>query len=599
MPRAAPQRARASWWGVVAALTALAACETLEGESHPYTPFAVASGARKSAALEAPDAGSASQPRIRAVPRIVQAPARATRWQVVERELEAPEGLMFRMGLVGALEGGSESDVLAWLVGTPGSHQVGEAWFYPAAQEPRRLAQAPSFIPTGPSCRHAAQLTQSGPASVMLDVHARCDSPLLPRAPTRSVSVLAPRRTLGEMVRFRLADPAPGEKLGLRVTSRDRDQDGRDDVELELTLTPPAGAPATARFIWLDRTAGLSRDASEPQASFRRLAAAAVANPKERDQRYATLLRLHSSACAASAVPRLFTQDGSGLDCGDLQKPLEQLTQAAVAAALSDGDVVAALAALQRYRWSQVGATPAGRFEQNELERIWKRVQRRRVVKLVPLKSQPRSMGSVPRFSPLSFHADGSLLLQTADGVVRSAPDGRYEYDASEEVDPWPTVVVSPEGHRLTGVAFPCDRSEVSLTRTDPAGSPLEPIATNLMAPRPGSCALGRSFRAPAVTPLAWGRGGPSAYVGLARVGPAIAAPAPLGSATSPNGRFTILGTEWGLLVVGSREPELWAFDDDRLARHLEHCVISNNAQAAACVLAGRAYVVLPDPKAN
>ena len=93
---------------------------------------------------------------------------------------------------------------------------------------------------------------------------------------------------------------------------------------------------------------------------------------------------------------------------------------------------------------------------------------KRRVIKLVPLKGQPRVVTAGPHLSPLSFHADGSLLLLTTDGLVRSAPDGRFEYDASSEVDAWSTTLVSPGGDQLRGVAFPCDRSEVSWLASSP-----------------------------------------------------------------------------------------------------------------------------------
>jgi hypothetical protein len=35
------------------------------------------------------------------------------------------------------------------------------------------------------------------------------------------------------------------------------------------------------------------------------------------------------------------------------------------------------------------------------------------------------------------------------------------------------------------------------------------------------------------------------------------------------------------------------------VSTRLEACVVSNNAQAAACIQNGRAYVILPDPKSG
>jgi len=71
----------------------------------------------------------------------------------------------------------------------------------------------------------------------------------------------------------------------------------------------------------------------------------------------------------------------------------------------------------------------------------------------------------------------------------------------------------------------------------------------------------------------------------------------PMGSAVSPNGRFAAVVTESGLLVFGSEKTTLWVFNDPALPRQLEDCVVSNNAQAAACIIGGHAHVILPDPK--
>ena len=174
--------------------------------------------------------------------------------------------------------------------------------------------------------------------------------------------------------------------------------------------------------------------------------------------------------------------------------------------------------------------------------------------------------------------------MLTSDGLVRAAPDGRFEYEASDEIDAWPTVVASPSGEQLAGVAFPCERSDVLWLRTAADGSPLEPLPTRLVAPRPGSCGS-TPFIAPDVSPATW-------------LGPPATHP-PLGSAVSPNGRYGIISTRWGLLVTSEAKTALWFFDDVSLPARSSDCVVSDNAEAAACLLGGRAYVVLPDPKSG
>ncbi len=582
-----------------------AGCEALDTERRPYTPFPVASGEASPIAAPAPLPAPIATPQVGASHEALLAPARAKEWRLAERQLQAPDGLTFRLGLVGGLSGTRDRDVLAWLVGSPEKPVIGELWLYPEQGSPRWVASAPGFLPTGPKCSHGARLTRTGPSSVTLDIKATCTGSLLPRAPERCVMVLAPLRDPPMIVGFRLAAPAPGEKIEIEITSKDRDRDARDDVEMSFLLSTPEGSNVRARFAWLDRSAGLSRDAAEPLASFAELAALETARASSQKsslgvaEHVASARRLYASLCAESGVPRIFLDSGEPLPCGDLGRAFESLSEASINAALNLGQVGTGFSALQQHKWFPSGnPSLADRFTKRQLLQLERRVARRRVIKLVPLKARPRTMDEGPHFSPLSFHADGSLLLLTAEGIVRAAPDGRYEYEASDEVDPWPTVVVSPTGERLTGIAYPCDRSEISWLRTAADGTPLIPLPTALIAPRPGSCASGSAFEALPVAPVAWDAGEISAFLGAGLLGRVPPRP-PMGSALSPNGRFSVVATDWGLLVAGGDKPALWTFDNGSLTAQLRDCVVSNNAQAAACILTGRAYVVLPDPKSG
>ncbi|HTV18002.1 MAG TPA: hypothetical protein VMG12_05010, partial [Polyangiaceae bacterium] len=406
------------------------------------------------------------------------------------------------------------------------------------------------------------------------------------------------------IVGFRLAAPARDERLEVDVSASDLDSDGRDDVEMSLRFGTTETADVRARFVWLQRAAGLSRDMAEPRASFVELAqleSVRASNQKsslEVAEHAASVRRLYSSLCAESGVPRIFMDDGAALDCGDLSAPFEALTSAEIEAALSRAQVTEAFAALERHAWFPAGARAGSeKFEKAQLAKLMQRVVRRRVVKLVPLQAVPRALDAAPHYSPLSFHPDGSLLVLTADGLVRSAPDGRFEYEASAEVDGWPTAVVSPAGEHLTGVGYPCDRSDVIWLRSAADGAPLPPLPTPLVAPRPGSCA-GAGAAPPNVAPLGWSDVEPSAFIGASRVGGRPSAP-PMGSALSPNGRYAIVVTRWGLLVPSESKTALWTFGDTTLPSQLSDCVVNDNAQAAACVVAGRAQVILPDPKSG
>lgn len=587
--------------GLALALSALG-CDLFDTDRRPYTPFPVASGEASPAAPSPEPAPPPPPPGPAPSREALIAPTRALEWHIGERTITAPDGLVFRLALLGGLAGGGERDVLAWAVGTEDNPVVGELWLYPEQGEPRLVQAAPGFLPTGPGCSHGARLSHAGPNSVTLDIKATCTAPLLPRAPERSVSVIAPLRTPALVVGFRLAAPARDERLEVDVGASDRDGDGRDDVELTLRFGTTDSPDVRARFVWLQRAAGLSRDMAEPRASFVELAqleSARASHQKsslEVAEHAASVRRLYSSLCAESGVPRIFMDDGAALECGDLSASFEALTSAEIEAALSRGQVIEGFAALERHAWFATGASSAA-FTRAQLAKLMPRVTQRKVIKRVALRAVPRGLDPTPHYSPLSFHADGSLLVLTAEGLVRSAPDGRFEYDASEELDAWPTAVVSARGELLTGVAFPCDRSDVVWLRSAADGAPLPPLPTPLVAPRPGSCA-GAVTSPPNIAPLGWTDVEPSAFIGASRVGGRPPTP-PMGSALSPNGRFAVVPTRWGLLVPSEDKTALWTFSDPALPARLSDCVVSNNAQAAACVIAGRANVLLPDPKSG
>jgi len=583
-----------------------------DSDRKPYTPFPTASGS--TTPLPAP---SVTAPRVDAGPAreaasisrgALFAPSDARSWRIAERQLTAPDGLAFRLGLAGGLAGGKDNDVLAWLTGTLEKPVIGELWLFPEAGTPRLVSGAPSFLPTGPTCSHDAHLDQTGPNSVSLDIRATCAAPLLPRTPDRSVAVFAPLRDNPKIVGFRLAAPAPSETVRMEIVSRDRDADGRDDVEMTLVFAAPRAAEQRASFVWLDRPAGLSRDTGEPLASFVRLAALDGSRPGKSGAdttapapavavAVANVRRLYSTLCAESGVARISLDNGTELACGDLSSAFQALTSTWISAELSDKHPERAFAALEQHGWFPSGAkADDDRYLQKQLALVMSKLIKRRVIKLVQLKATPKQLGAGPHLSPLSFHADGSLLLLTQDGLVRAAPDGRFEYDAHAEVDAWNTTIASSQGEQLRGVAFPCDRSEVSWLATDAAGNVLPPIPTPLVAPRPGVCRAGAGFVPPRITPIAWAAEGISAFVGSSLVGTLPAHP-PMGSALSPNGRFAAVATEQGLMVSSSDKATLWVFDDPTLPAQLGDCVVSNNAQAAACVVGGRAYVILPDPK--
>ena len=139
-----------------------------------------------------------------------------------------------------------------------------------------------------------------------------------------------------EVLTLRVAAPAPGEQLSVEEDSSDRDGDGREDIKLVFTLTGPEGAKASATLAFLDRAAGVSRDASEPRASLG-LAAKAIlakASPAAAGEVDA-MRRLLATLCAEAATPRVFDAEGSPIRCDDLGSVIDSLAASVTPTTLS------------------------------------------------------------------------------------------------------------------------------------------------------------------------------------------------------------------------------------------------------------------------
>ena len=239
--------------------------------------------------------------------------------------MDAPPSRAFERGLAADFDADQRNEIVAWTVPAGNAPAApGELWLFPAEGSPKKLFEVPGYVPTGPACKHTATLTQTGPRTVTLDVSAKCQTTLLPRAPTRALVVVAPLESRERVIGLRLADAAPGETLRAEVDSSDRDGDGRDDVRVSLTVSAGSERPATAQLVWLDRAAGASRDTTEPGASLGRLATGELWRSKQKKLAASVragvgnLRRLLSTLCAEGGVPRVFEHEGAALSCGTL-----------------------------------------------------------------------------------------------------------------------------------------------------------------------------------------------------------------------------------------------------------------------------------------
>jgi hypothetical protein len=390
--------------------------------------------------------------------------------------------------------------------------------------------------------------------------------------------------------------------LALSVDSRDRDADGRDDVRLTVALKSEGNdAEAAVDLAWVDRAAGASQDRAEPAKSLSALATAiadrakAKATSKEAPLLVENARRLLGSLCAEWGTYRFFDQDGGAIPCGDLSAPLESLATSEVRSAVVRRDLLAAIASLGRDRWYGPPLSKKARraLEKETITATSKRLAVTRILELAP-----RAGSGMPRWSPLAFDSEGSLLVQTKDGVSRVRVSEGHVEDASESVDPWPLTVGSGSDLRWTGIGLPCDRSEVVLLMTDGTGTPQPSKPTRMLAPRPGACRPGAASLTPTLTPLEWAGprmigligGGLFGAKELSDLAPVVAR----GTPRSPDGKYIVVPGSTGLLVLGGKA-ETWTVDDPA---SLSECVVANGAAAAACVAKNQVALITPEQKA-
>jgi hypothetical protein len=524
---------------------------------------------------------------------------------------------VFELGLSADLDGDSVPDAVAWSVPSDAGEAAspgGELWYYPGRGDAaRKVAAVPGFVPAGPGCRLFTELVRTGPKTITLDNRATCQAQLVPRAPTRGVQVVAPERAEPRVFGLRLADPAPGETLDVRADTSDRDGDGRDDINLMVSV---AGAgskqPASARLVWLDRAAGPSRELDEPSRSL--AAAASVVQVRAKGKKtslgvplaIADLRRLMASLCAESGTPRIWDWDAAPFPCPGLQPTIDRLAQGEVLSALVRKDTAEATAALDRDGWYFGRMSPKERQTAEGLVRAATVV--REVVGVATVSEAPAATPTSPHWSPLAFGDDGTLYLQQAGSAVRAwGPNAEAAAPRSDDAGvalppkqrpAWPLEARSADGARLSDVVYSCDRSEVVLSVVLPT-SVVEPVPSSVLSPRPGTCGRPDAPPHPAAQAIGWSPTGPVAVVGGVIAGPGsidvVRRTPPVGSPLSPDGQWLVRPSALGILLTGPERVELWTLSGLDTLRALSDCVVANGAAHVACIRAGRAIVLTPE----
>jgi len=597
---------------------ALSGCDGC-GSSKPYTPFGVASSLPS---VEPPLSRSAPEPSPPptasagfAARKAELVPGASETWQGSDLNLTAPAGRRFAQVLATDFDDDQKPEALAWLVPAPKEQNAapGELWYFPNGAPARSIAALPGFVPSSADCTLSSTLTQTGAHSATLDVTARCNMPLIARAPSRALMVVSPNASHPLVLTLRAASPASDETLDFAVDSSDQDHDGRDDVRLTVSLGHAgASEPATADLVWLDRAAGASRSASEPAASLMRLAGKIASQARGKrgasaSGRVRTSLRLLSSICAEGGVPRLFDEEGAPFRCGTLTPTLDSLMMSDVLSSLSLSDVPSAFAVLARDGWyfSKLSSSQRKAVERELLRAVTK------FEAGPPLVARARPLTPPqPHYSPLWFESDAALLIQGAAGLTRLSGDRTAEAEvlADAGAPSWPLELASESGQHVLGAVHACDRSELLINSGDAAHPLLPPLLTPLLAARPASCAGHGAGPSIAITPLSFDENGLEALLAGALVSAGTSGKKPaarlpqLGTPRSPDGKFLVTPSALGLLVSGERK-ELW--QTEKLTEHADatrftDCVVANDARAIACIDAGRVLVFeRPKPSAS
>lgn len=561
-------------------------------DDHPYTPFGVASSVAPASDTAVVPTATTASPAFKPITSSAVSPPSPT-FAGSGYNLQAPEGLAFARVLDARLGPDAKAELIAWLIPlSANSSTPASLWAFTEGAGARQLTKLPGFVPTGKDCTQRVDLQQTGPSTVTLDVGAQCKSPGIPRAPTRSLTVLEPLAAGRQVLQLRLAEPPSNETVSLMVISTDRDADGHDDVRLELSLQQSAGHnPATAGLTWLDRTAGATRDASEPMRALGELAKADRARAGDAkgaaaaSERVDNARRWFAFVCAEAQSYRLSDADGKPLQCGDAQTWLDLQLQAEVRAAITQKDWAQALWRLERADWT-LGKPSPKLLEELTTQLVAAMPTKK--ARFERLDTSALGSGSEPRMSPLAYNAKGELFVQTREGVMSIATSGAAA--ATDALDPWPLIVLGPGERRITGLELPCDRANVRVMSQDPEGRFFEALGTQLSAPRPGACAGTGTFFDPELRVVGWSELEPDLFIGPLRFGHRLALGAP-GGPTSPDGGSSVAVTKLGLFVRHGEHSELW---QPSAPIELQECVINDATTQAACLEGTRVVRLRP-----
>jgi hypothetical protein len=546
-------------------------------DEKPYVPYAIGDGAPGDAGQRADSGMTASEPDAGlSLTSSVMAPPQTTKMDVSGVEIAAEPGkLLVHATLAGTVERG---DVLVVVRPKAAPAPLELVLFH---LEGRAVVSTKKLLSTAEdvvdmSCTPQVAKEERGDSAFELALSFGCAGHGQP--PSRTV-VLASTGPSGLRLRYaaEVRDRAADPPILAHIDVTDVDKDGVPDVTLVVSSQGSA-----AKVVMIDRPAGLSRNAGEPEASFASLERGAAARADKKDgkkalEEIAKLRTLYRALCQEK--PRVRPIFGANApSCAD--SPTMQRAQTTFARALA-----------------QTGERLRSVYELDAATRMGGKADLAVLAPLVTRKTVKetktfdrvvqKGAGGGASFSPLAFDADGTLLLRVseADGVVRA--------DSGEQspVAAWPLGVSSPDAaQRLLEIYDPCDEAALKLTLAGATSSvdlslPVEPLF--------GRKCEGTRGGAVSAAPIAWTDAGLSLVVlgQLVNVTNLKADPAERpaafasgrGGAASQKGPWLVVRTPLGIAVDDGKKTVLLVDSEKKPVRG-GACVVSDDGAHVACV---------------
>ncbi|MCS6799138.1 MAG: hypothetical protein NZ898_11535, partial [Myxococcota bacterium] len=270
-------------------------------------------------------------------------------------------------------------------------------------------------------------------------------------------------------------------ELALSFAADDRDGDGAQDVVVTVRV-----AGQEVRLTWLDRPAGLARDAAEPSTTITRLVRearqASRRDPRRGLASATAAIALFDRLCREAAAPRLRVGEADGLPCG--ASASRERTRAAlieIAALVRDGRASEALEAAERLEWMRMPLTQTDRDQLSRTLLQLPAVSEAAVREGPMLEAVP---GPSVRLAPMGWLDARTLLL-------RGDPETRLDAESEQVVHGEGTAevrILDPSGRfAATGIERGCEGYVLLVHSAAEVLGPVvagRPIARVPLAPR-------------------------------------------------------------------------------------------------------------------